>query len=58
MREQVKYLSSEPMMLGADTLGIKTIEGKDISISGSPPAKRGHSRVDDVPIGGKPLPEL
>lgn len=54
MKEQVKYLSTKPMLLRAATLSLKTIEGKDISGSGNSPDNGQQSRVDDVPIGVNP----
>jgi hypothetical protein len=53
MKEQVKYLSTRPMLLRAATMGITTIEGKDISAG--KPAKNKKGRGHDVPIGVNPV---
>ena len=53
MKEQVKYLSTRPMLLRAATMGITMIEGKDIS--GGKPAKNKKGRGHDVAIGVNPL---
>ena len=53
MKEQLKYLSTGPMMLRAATMGITMIEGKDIN-SGKP-AKNKKGRGHDVPIGVNPV---
>lgn len=55
MKEQVKYLSTKPMMLRAATLNMKSIEGKDITGTGNSPVSGNQSRVDDVPIGVNPV---
>src|SRR6266498_4815425 len=57
MKNQVKYMSGEPMILRAKAMGIKKIEGKDISGKGNPSAQHGQSRVDDIPIGVNPVIE-
>ena len=49
MREQVKYLSTQPMLLRAEMMGITIVEGKDIN-SGHPSRTR-RGRGHDVPIG-------
>lgn len=54
MKEQVKFLSTKPMLLRAQRLGIRTIEGKDISTSGNPPGQNGRGRVNNIPIGVDP----
>ena len=55
LKEQVKFLSSQPMALRADILGITEIEGKDISTSGGQLAQNKPGRIDDVPIGVNPV---
>jgi len=55
LKDQVKFFSGKPMLLRAAVMGITTIEGKDISQSGIPPARGRHRRVDDVPIGMNPV---
>jgi hypothetical protein len=57
MKNQVKYLSGEAMLLRAKRMGIKKIFGKDISGRGRSAAQHGHSRVDDIPIGANPAIE-
>jgi len=52
MKEQVKYLSTRPMMLRAATMGITVIEGKDITRSRIARNKQG--RGHDTPIGVNP----
>ena len=52
MKEQLRYLSSGPMLLRASAMGITTIEGKDIG-SGKP-SKNKKGRGHDVPIGVNP----
>lgn len=49
MKEQLRYLSTQPMLLRAATMGVTVIEGKDI-ISGQPSNNRS-GRGHDVPIG-------
>lgn len=51
MKDQVQYLSTQPMLLSANMMGIQTIQGKDISIIGNPPAQHPQPRVDNIPIG-------
>ena len=53
MKEQLRYLSTGPMLLRAATMGVTVIEGKDIN-SGKP-AKNKKGRGHDVPIGVNPL---
>jgi hypothetical protein len=53
MKQQVRYLSTRPMLLRAATMGITMIEGKDIS--GGKPAKNKQGRGHDVPIGVNPV---
>src|SRR5919108_3466763 len=53
MREQVKYLSTKPMLLRAEMMGITVIEGKDITGGNRAKTKRG--RGHDVPIGVHPV---
>ena len=52
LKEQVKYLSTRPMMLRAATMGITVIEGKDISRSRIARNKQG--RGHDTRIGVNP----
>ena len=49
MKEQIKYLSTGPMLLRAATMGISVIEGKDINSGKAAKSKRG--RGHDVRIG-------
>lgn len=53
MKEQLRYLSTGPMLLRAATMGVTVIEGKDIN-SGKP-AKNKKGRGHDVPIGVNPV---
>lgn len=53
LKEQVKYLSTRPMLLRAATMGITVIEGKDITASKPAKNKKGHGH--DVPIGVNPV---
>ena len=52
MKEQLRYLSTGPMLLRAATMGVTVIEGKDIN-SGQPSNNR-RGRGHDVPIGVNP----
>ncbi|HXQ36058.1 MAG TPA: hypothetical protein VN843_18725, partial [Anaerolineales bacterium] len=52
MKEQLRYLSTGPMLLRAATMGVTVIEGKDIN-SGKP-SKNKKGRGHDVPIGVNP----
>ena len=53
MKEQLRYLSTQPMLLRAANMGVTVIEGKDIN-SGKP-AKNKKGRGHDVPIGVNPV---
>jgi len=53
MKEQLRYLSTQPMLLRAATMGIEVIEGKDIT--GGKPAKNKRGRGHDVRIGADPF---
>jgi hypothetical protein len=53
LREQVKYLSTQPMLLRAATMGITVIEGKDINSGHLARTRRG--RGHDVAIGVNPV---
>lgn len=50
-RDQIQYLSSVPMFLAAESLGITEIAGKDISAGGSPPGSAKAKKLRDVGIG-------
>ena len=52
MKEQVKYLSTKPMLMRAAAMGITTIMGKKINASGHTKSKNG--RGHDVAIGANP----
>jgi len=52
MKEQLRYLSTQPMLLRAATMGITVIEGKDVN--SARPARNRRGRGHDVPIGVNP----
>jgi uncharacterized repeat protein (TIGR01451 family) len=51
----LEELSSVPMFLAAESLGITQIAGKDISGSGSPPGNAQAKTLEDVGIGVDPI---
>src|SRR5262245_47458978 len=51
----VEVLSSMPMFLAAQSLGITEIAGKDISRGGSPPGNAQAKMLEDVGIGVDPV---
>jgi hypothetical protein len=54
VRDKLDRLSTLPMLIAADELGVTEIQGKDISGGGSPPGNAQAKRLRDVPIGVHP----
>ncbi len=55
--DQVQLLSSVPMFLAAEQLGITSIAGKDLTASGSPPGNANAKKLVDVGVGTTPAHE-